>query len=214
MDIKYNISQRLGRNIDQELVDRYEGNNREELSYRGIAEWFNKQMMRAEFVDADLTHIDRRVEVDYDVLDGNDDDDEKQRVINTLEKQGVDAKNLANDFVGDTTVYNYLTEELGVHKEKEAEDPSRWGSADVEKYLEDVEENLELALPVLKPEDNLDFEGGIDVDVVVYVSDENGTARLTRVLDEGHVTPQQERSTVTQLSERANNIIPDSMPLG
>ena len=60
----------------------------------------------------------------------------------------------------------------------------------------------------------MDFEADMDVDIVVNVSDENGTARLTRVLDEGHVPPQQEKSSAIQFKVHTDEILPDSIPLG
>ena len=143
---KYNLETRLGQEIGDALVSRWVGNDPwEERGYRKIADWFNKLIIRSAYEEAGLTLIDSRIEADYEVLNGND-EVEKRSLVDELEKQGVDARDIINDFVGDTTVYRYLTEELGVEKQKEAEDSRTWSFDTIEDQIDGFGIDLRRAL--------------------------------------------------------------------
>jgi hypothetical protein len=142
---KYNLETRLGQEIDDELVDRWKGDGRVEMGYRRVADWLNMEIIRSAYEDAGLTLIDKRIEADYEVLEG-DDEVEKRSLVDELEKQGVDAKDIMNDFVGDTTVYRYLTEELEVEKQKEAEDSRDWSFDTIEDQIDGFGIDLRRAL--------------------------------------------------------------------
>ena len=208
---EYGFEDRFGRDIDKVLANLWLGNGPYgERGYRKVADWFNIRIIECAYEDAGVPAREYNLVDSYESLQLQDERD-MDIYLQKFAEYGINTQEVVDDFVGSTTMYRYLTDVVGAEKQTGSEDPSEWSSDEIENQIEEFEVELRKALD---SHYNVDFESDMDVDIVVDVSDENGTAPLTRVLDEGHVPPQQEKSTTIQFKVNTDDIIPDSIPLG
>jgi hypothetical protein len=99
------------------LVDSWLGDGERRRSTRELAEWFNREVLRAALRESETDALAGEVEnlhrllTDEDVSRGNRIETELR-----LERAGVDVAAVRRDFVSHQTVYNYLTDVRGVER--------------------------------------------------------------------------------------------------
>lgn len=109
---------KVGRNIkkyglvglDEELVQRWTGEDREQYSLRELAEFFNKQLLQAVLDDAGMTVHERELDYQYKILtDKSVTSGMRTEAIRTLENEGIDYEKVQQDFVTHQAIYTYLS---------------------------------------------------------------------------------------------------------
>jgi hypothetical protein len=194
---KYSIDQILNADPEKELIDRWKGINHEEMGVKSLADWFNKQIMKAAYGNTSKRIMDFRVAAEYEALTG-DDDTARNELIDELDQEGIDAQELCDDFVSGPTIYRYLTDDLGAEKNQETKD---WETDSINHQVKKTNETVKEALSSLDQKDKIDLKDEYSVNVEVRVNDKNGTASVTQVIDNGHIPPQFWESICNRLTE-------------
>jgi uncharacterized protein YukE len=101
--------------MGQTLADRWTGQAGEKYSLRELADYFNRELLRATVEEAGNRLLDGEVENLYRLLT----DDEvsggmRTEARRTLERDGVDVDALEEEFVSHQAIYTYLTKYRGV----------------------------------------------------------------------------------------------------
>jgi hypothetical protein len=120
LEVEYEIGE-----MDEELVARWRGDGRERRSIRELTETFNKRLLRAALERGDFNYLEGEISNTYQLLtDEEVTEGVKVNIRRALERADVDIDATENDFVSHQTIYNHLTDCLGVSKpETEDSDP-------------------------------------------------------------------------------------------
>lgn len=112
--------------LGEELEAYWKGTNRERLSLRELADYFNKELMRAALEAADITVTDRDIEHIYTTLTDSDVSSEVRiQKRRELERDGVDVDQLDQDFVSHQAVHTYLRKYRGAEYENDSDQLER-----------------------------------------------------------------------------------------
>jgi hypothetical protein len=106
--------------LHDELAERWLGDGRDAQSLRELADELNVAVLEAAMDDAGLDPLEGEVRNAYRLL--TDDDVSagmRTQQRSQLEREGVDVDELTSDFVTHQAVYTYLTDALGVSKDRE-----------------------------------------------------------------------------------------------
>lgn len=103
--------------MDEELVRLWTGADGERQSLRDLANYVNRELLRATMEQADMTPLDGEVENTYRLLT-NDETTAGTRVEaeSTLERNGIDIDSLSRDFISHQAVHTYLTKYRNVDR--------------------------------------------------------------------------------------------------
>lgn len=110
--------------MDQELLEYWTADRDERLSLRDLAEYFNKEVLKATLAESGIVPVRREVDTWYRLL--TDDDvtsGSRTQIRNQLEDQGVDTGKLTDEFVSYQTINRHLKNCLeGSREEPEESD--------------------------------------------------------------------------------------------
>lgn len=125
------ISRHGLRAVGDDLEYRWLGDGAESMSLRELADWFNKQLLRAHLDDVAYSYLPGEIDNLYRLLhgDGVSAGDEVQ-VVRTLEREGVDVDSIRDGFVSHQAIHTYLRQARGVENRSSAESPSTDDSID------------------------------------------------------------------------------------
>ena len=150
----HGIEEHLEHNMEKVFVDHWQGNGREQMGCRKIAHLSNKLMIKSELQNAGIEMSDDQIDTFYRGLEG-DEPIRKQYFVKELERKGVDAQELVDDFVSSTTVHRCLTEEFGAEKETGFNDREEDSTDGRSQENEDIEEDLPADGTTIEVEINL-----------------------------------------------------------
>jgi hypothetical protein len=107
----------FGLSLDEELERRWTGDDREELSLRDLADFYNQRLLRAAMRSAGMDVLEGEVANTYRLLTDDDVSSGMQtQVRNRLESASIDVGDLESHFVSHQTIYTHLTDCLDVSK--------------------------------------------------------------------------------------------------
>lgn len=177
--------------LDRRLVDRWTRPGDDGYSLRDLADYFNREVLRAAMADAGVEFLDGEVENTYRLLVGDDASSGMQaHARNRLERQGVDVDAVTGAFVSHQTVHTHLTDCLGASHDDGADDGDDDRRAATEARLRALQNRTVAvtadALDRLRDADDLaldEFDVFVDVSVLCRAC---GTqSDLGTLLDEG-----------------------------
>jgi len=109
--------------LDEQLRGRWLGaEGYPETSLRDLTDWFNRQVMRTQYIEQGRNTLDAHLRSDYAVLT-DPDHEEYHALLSDLDADGIDGEDLRSDFVSVSTLYRHLTECIGAEKDDERRDP-------------------------------------------------------------------------------------------
>jgi hypothetical protein len=205
---KFDLEDRLSRDLDAALVRRWNGIGHEEMGVRSISNWFNQKLMQVAYDEAGLSTLDSRIQSDYEALTEGD-GMVKDSVMIELEGEGVDPEELIDHFVSGPTIYRYLTDNIGAEKEKEEED-KEWEADAIDYQIDKLNTTIEEALSSLESKGKLDIEGDFDSDVRVYVEDGCGRTSLSKALNQGYISKSDDSTNVEDSDQHDNGMSDES----
>lgn len=95
--------------VGDQLEAHWTGDGAERYSLRTLEEWFNKRVLRAVLQEAEVTPMEGEVENFYRMLTSdNVSSGVKAETRNRLKREGVDTKQLQDDFVSYQAIRTYL----------------------------------------------------------------------------------------------------------
>ncbi|WP_253737518.1 rod-determining factor RdfA [Halohasta salina] len=105
--------------LDTYLVDRWTGRGEAEpTGLRTLAEWFNKQVLRAVYREHGRPDSSVRINSDYAALQGEEiPDHQRAELLSELAADGIDGESTARQFIGKSTLSRHLKGCLGASKE-------------------------------------------------------------------------------------------------
>jgi hypothetical protein len=104
--------------IGPELEAYWVGDGRERKSLRDLAEQFNRRLLESALRDADASSFGFETENYYDILTNEGNTGVSVEVKSRLERNGVDADAVIEDFVTYQAIRNFLTDVRGASYEK------------------------------------------------------------------------------------------------
>ncbi len=113
--------------INDCLVARWRGDQQSpETGLRPLADWFNKQLLKAVYLRQDRVQIDSQVESDYQILSsGEHTGSEWDELLRDLAQDRIDGEAVATDFVSSSTLHRHLKNCVGATKDVDP-DRSDW----------------------------------------------------------------------------------------
>ena len=101
--------------MDEQLIASWTGDADERRSLRDLAEYFNRELLRAAMAEAGMTTLDGEVANTYRLLTAEDvSTGVRTQAETTLERNGIDPQRLRTDFVSHQAIHTYLTKQRGV----------------------------------------------------------------------------------------------------
>ena len=106
--------------MDEQLIASWTGDADERWSLRDLAEYFNRELLRAAMAEAGMTTLDGEVANTYRLLTAEDvSTGVRTQAETTLERNGIDPQRLRTDFVSHQAIHTYLTKQRGVEHPSE-----------------------------------------------------------------------------------------------
>ena len=106
--------------MDEQLITSWTGDADERRSLRDLAEYFNRELLRAAMAEAGMTTLDGEVANTYRLLTAEDvSTGVRTQAETTLERNGIDPQRLRTDFVSHQAIHTYLTKQRGVEHPSE-----------------------------------------------------------------------------------------------
>ena len=106
--------------IDEQLIDSWTGDGDDRRSLRALADYFNRELLRAAMTEAGMTTLDGEVENTYRLLTAEDVSiGVRTQAETTLERNGIDPDRLQQDFVSHQAIHTYLTKHRGIERPSE-----------------------------------------------------------------------------------------------
>ena len=106
--------------MDEQLIASWTGDADERRSLRDLAEYFNRELLRAAMAEAGMTTLDGEVANTYRLLTAEDvSTGVRTQAETTLERNGIDPQRLRTDFVSHQAIHTYLTKQRGVEHSSE-----------------------------------------------------------------------------------------------
>ena len=107
---KYDLS-----GIDDQLIDLWTRDDDDQRSLRELADYFNRELLRAAMDNAGMTTLDGEIANTYRLLTADDvSTGVRTQAETTLERNGIDVEVLSHDFVSHQAIHTYLTKHRGV----------------------------------------------------------------------------------------------------
>lgn len=102
-------------NLSERLIEYWTREDEEAYSLRELADYFNRELLRAAMNDAGMTTLDGEIENTYRLLTADDvSTGVRTQAETTLERNGIDIEALTHDFVSHQAIHTYLTKHRGV----------------------------------------------------------------------------------------------------
>lgn len=112
--------------IDEQLIDSWTDDRDDRRSLRDLADYFNRELLRAAMESADMTALDGEVANTYRLLTAEDvSTGVRTQAETTLERNGIDVETLTHDFVSHQAIHTYLTKHRGVEHPSESTEEDR-----------------------------------------------------------------------------------------
>jgi hypothetical protein len=144
-----------------QLEAEWTGETGERTSLRDLADKFNIAVLEASLQEVGVTPLNFDVSSTYEAL-GHGSGPEKTRAERRLEREGIDADILSNDFVTHQAIHTYLTKERGASLPEDKTDPVERKVETIEKLQGRVTVVTESAISSLASADELDH-GNYDI---------------------------------------------------
>lgn len=174
--------------MGEQLADLWIANGGERRSLRELADYFNRELLRAAMGEAGATTLDGEVENTYRLLTADDVSTGVRTDAETaLERKGIDPDGLRTDFVSHQAIYTYLTEERGVTQPDEPDrDRAERAANTVQRLRSRLVAVAEKRLASLRNADAIALGTfSVLVDVRVVCEDCGTHADVRTLLDEG-----------------------------
>ena len=168
------------------LVRRWTSDGDDRMSLRALADWFNTRVLEATLEENGETPLEGEVDNLYRLL--TDDDasaGSRTQAERTLERVGVDPKDLRADFLTHQTIYTYLTKRRNVSREDNETDPVEAAERRVQGLLGRTQAVAEESLGRLAGDQLQIGNAEVYADVTVYCSDCGQTFEFVDLLERG-----------------------------
>jgi hypothetical protein len=178
-----------GDDADEYLLDRWLGRDGyAERGLRPLTDWFNEQVLKAEYAANDRTATAVRLESEYETLRG-DDDIARAELVDDLATDGIDAGALVDDFISKSTLQRHFTGCLGAEKGTGGRSDREWERERIDYVTETVEESVAGALRSLENRGVLPgaTAASVDVPVVLRCPECNTRVRFETAANRGYV---------------------------
>jgi hypothetical protein len=111
--------------IDENLAAKWRGESAERKSVRALTDEFNKRLLQAGLDKGDIDYLEGEVNNTYSLLTDDDvTEGVKVNVRRALKRGNVEIEAIESAFVSHQTIYNHLTDCLGIQKpQTETQDP-------------------------------------------------------------------------------------------
>ena len=173
--------------MGQVLADRWTGEVGEKHSLRDLADYFNRELLRATVEEAGSRPLDGEVENLYRLLtDETVSGGMRTEARKTLERDGVDVETLEAEFVSHQAVHTYLTKYRNVALQDEEVDQLEKDSETIRRLTSRTATVTESTLERLRNTDRVvlgDFD--VLVDVRVLCADCGTATNITDLLEAG-----------------------------
>ena len=189
---------KVGRGIDdyglsplnEELVQRWQGDGRDRASLRELATVYNQRILAAALDRAGASRIDGEVANFYRLLTGDDvSTGIRTQTRRQLKSEGVPIETVEDQFVSHQSIHTHLTDCLDVSRDDDPTEPAERRRADRDR-IRALQRRTEVvttdALDRLRGADALEL-GEFDafVDVSILCADCNTQYDIGKLLDEG-----------------------------
>ena len=112
---EYNLS-----GMGERLIEYWTREGDDGHSLRDLADYFNRELLRATMESAGMTTLDGEVANTYRLLTADDvSTGVRTQAETTLERNGIDPDRLQQDFVSHQAIHTYLTKHRGVERPSE-----------------------------------------------------------------------------------------------
>ena len=112
--------------LGDELIDYWTRDDHEQRSLRELANYFNTNLLRTTMDSAGMSTLDGEVTNTYRLLTADDvSTGVRTQLETTLERNGVDPKQLHKDFVSHQAIHTYLTQYRGVQRHSKVSEHDR-----------------------------------------------------------------------------------------
>lgn len=173
--------------LGQELEDRWTGQEGEKHSLRDLADFFNRQLLRATLKEAGRRPLDGEVENIYRLLtDDSVSGGMRTEARRSLERDGVDVDKLETTFVSHQAIHTYLRKYRGASHDSDETDQLEKDGETIRRLTSRTGTITESTLERLRSTERLtlgDFD--VLVEVRVLCADCGTAADVTELLDAG-----------------------------
>jgi len=171
---------RAGEDLDTYLVDRWTGRgDAEPTGVRTLAEWFNKQVLRAVYRDHGRPDSSVRIDSDYAALRGEGiADHERAELLSELADDGIDGESTAKQFIGKSTLSRHLKGCLDATKDTPAAE-TEWEIDRIRVATGNYRSHLESALGSLDTKGRIAGVDEAELQVQTYLSCPHCPTRVT-----------------------------------
>lgn len=157
-------------------------------SLRDLADYFNRQLLRAAMRDAGMTVLDGEIDNYYRLL-GDDDVSPGDRVEarRRLEREGIDVEQLEDDFVTYQAIRTYLTQYRDAEYQGTSGDRIDREADSIRRFTERTESIVQGKIDQLKNANELDVGNpNVSVTVGVYCAACETRYAVNELLNRGH----------------------------
>jgi len=154
------------------LVARWLGaDNYPKMGVRKLADWFNQQILREAYAEHGRNITEVRITSEYEALADGDAVDQGE-VIDDLRSNGIDGRELIEDFVSRSTMRRHLNDCLGATKERSGSEgrDTNWELEQIAHSKEHLQNNVEESVRSLANKGQLPGGDGADIDIPVFLS--------------------------------------------
>ena len=167
--------------LGQRLEDRWTGASGEKHSLRDLADYFNRQLLRAVLAEAGRRPLDGEVENVYRLLTGDEvSEGVRTETRRSLERDGVDVTALEESFVSHQAIHTYLTKYRGATPAVDERDQVEKDGETIQRLTSRTATVSENTLERLRDTDRLilgDFDVFVDVRVLCTDCDASADVR-------------------------------------
>lgn len=175
--------------VDEYLQRRWRGRDGySETGLRPLTDWFNKQVLKDEYVATGRSATETRIESEYDALRSGD-EIRREEVVDDLETDSIDGEELTDDFISKSSLQRHFTGCLGVEKRTGGRSDRDWERERVEYVREVIGENVEGALRSLENKGELPgaTDARTDVSVVLRCPECTTRVRFKTAEERGYI---------------------------
>jgi hypothetical protein len=190
------------------LADLWTGGQGAQQSVRDIAEWLNKEILRAIYRDHARDISTNRIDHEYDILTG-DNDVAKATLRDDLANDGIEIADIHEAMISSSSLYRHLTDCLDVEKETSSDGSTTVALIDrVQFTTSTLQQQVAEALTHLD-EDSVISDGadaGVEVDITVTCPECGMAVGLRTAIEQGYICGEHSRAPA-EGSEIADRLI-------
>lgn len=179
--------------MEDELVAKWRGEGGEEMSVRELTKLFNKELLRTALDRGNINHLEGEVENTYRLLtDADVTEGVKVNVRRALKRGDVEIEVVEDDLISHQTLYNHLTDCLGVSKPEKEGDPIDKNATEMFSLQNRTVAVVDSKLEQLSKQEHLaldEFE--VYVDINVFCRECDSMQELGQLLRNGGCSCQQ-----------------------